>query len=158
MLVVKVTYPSFNCGAVLSGLLSKVVGEIAEKTGISKLLGKITGLLRRTSKRLPATTEASVADKLEKYLLNFAHPEGRSKAKWFQEALGFTKENLADLAKQIKFDAAKAFQTAVTEYGTKFNQVIEIVGANGNRIEVTFAWIRNKDGVVRLVTAIPSSR
>ncbi len=134
------------------------MGELAEKTGISKLLRKMARLLRRTPKSLPATTEASVADKLEKYLLNSAHPDGRSKAKWFREALDFTKENLTDLAKQIKFDSAKAFQTAVTEYGTKYNQVIEIVGANGKRIEVTFAWIRNKDGIVRLVTAIPTSR
>ena len=80
------------------------------------------------------------------------------KAKWFEQALGFTKENLGDLAQQIKFDPAKAVQTGVTEYGTKFNQVIEIVGANGKRIEVTFAWIQNKDGVVRLVTAIPTPK
>lgn len=126
--------------------------------GLSKLLGKIAGLLTRSPKGLPATTEASVADKLETYLLNFAHPEGRAKAKWFREALAFTIENRDDLAKQIKFDPAKAFQTAVTDYGVKFNQVIEIVGANGRRIEVIFAWIRNKDGIIRLVTAIPAPR
>lgn len=59
---------------------------------------------------------------------------------------------------KIRFYPAKVVQTAVTEHGTKFNQVIEIVGANGKRIEVTFAWIRNNDGVVRFVTSIPAKK
>jgi hypothetical protein len=37
----------------------------------------------------PATTEASVADKLDRYSLNPDHPQGGPKAKWFKEALGF---------------------------------------------------------------------
>lgn len=107
---------------------------------------------------LPATSEASVADKLERYLLNPDHAVGKPKAKWFQQALGFTRENAADLAKQIKFNEAAATVTAVTEHGTKFNQVITIIGANGKSIDVTFAWIKNNDEVVRLVTSIPTSR
>jgi hypothetical protein len=103
-----------------------------------------------------AATAQSVADKLRTYLLNPAHPKGGSKAKWFKEALGFTEQNLDDLAKQITFNPATAVETAVTQFGTKYNQVIEIVGANGRRIGVTFAWIKNNDGVVRLVTAIPT--
>jgi hypothetical protein len=106
----------------------------------------------------PATTEASVADKLERYLLNPDHPVGGPKAKWFQEALGFTKENAADLAKQIKFDETAATITGVTEHGTKFNQAIRITGANGRIIDVIFAWIKNTDGVVRLVTGIPTPK
>ena len=38
------------------------------------------------------------------------------------------------------------------------NQVITIIGANGKSIDVTFAWIRNNDGVVGLVTSIPTPR
>ena len=92
------------------------------------------------------------------YLLDLNHPFGGSKAKWFKQALGFTQDNLDDLAKQIHFDPSKAIQTGVTEYGTKYNQVIKIVGANGKKIDVTFAWIRNNDGVVRLVTSIPTPK
>ncbi len=99
-----------------------------------------------------------MADKLRRYLLDPNHPVGGDKARWFRDALGFTKDNLDDLARQIKFHPAKAIQTGVTEHGTKFNQVIEIIGANRKRIEVTFAWIRNNDGVVRLVTGIPTPR
>ena len=108
--------------------------------------------------KLPATTEASVADKLNRYLLNPDHPQGGPKAKWFKEALGFDRENAADLAKQIQFDESKATVTGVTQHGTKYNQVITIQGANGKVIDVTFAWIKNQDGIVRLVTGIPTPR
>ncbi|MGG1556416.1 DUF6883 domain-containing protein [Paenibacillus ferrarius] len=103
-------------------------------------------------------TEQSVIDKLDKYLLNPDHPIGGSKANWFQKALGFSRDNLDDLAKQIVFDPAKAVETGITEYGTKFNQVISIIGANEKVIDITFAWIKNTDGVIRLVTGIPSGK
>ncbi len=105
-----------------------------------------------------AKTAESVTDKLQRYLLNPDHPVGGSKAKWFEQALGYTKDNLGDLAKQIVFDSTKAVETGVTEYGTKYNQVITITGANGKQIDVTFAWIKNLDGIVRLVTAIPTDK
>jgi hypothetical protein len=92
---------------------------------------------------------------LARYLLNPNHPVGASKAKWFEQALGYTRSNADDLARQIVFDPTKAVETAVTQHGTKFNQIISIQGANGRIIDVTFAWIRNNDGVVRLVTGIP---
>jgi hypothetical protein len=51
-------------------------------------------------------------------------PEGE----WFEQALGFTRENAPELGKQIVFDGAKAVETGVTQFGTKYNQVIPIVG------------------------------
>ncbi|MEU1522404.1 hypothetical protein ABZ413_09410 [Nocardia rhamnosiphila] len=62
------------------------------------------------------------------------------------------------MERQIKFDPETAVETGTTQYGTKYNQTIPIVGANGKTIEVNFAWIRNEDGVVRLVTAIPTKK
>lgn len=107
---------------------------------------------------LPATTEMSVQDKLYNYLLDPGHAVGGPKAKWFREALGFTRENMDDLARQIVFDPARAVETAVTPHGVKYNQTISITGANGRQIDVLFAWIRNNDGVVRLVTAPPTKK
>ncbi|MHA3022473.1 WXG100-like domain-containing protein [Mycobacterium sp. BMJ-28] len=103
-------------------------------------------------------SQASVRDKLERYLLNPDHEIGGPKAAWFERALGFTRENAPDLAKQIVFDESRAVETGVTQFGTKYNEVIPVTGANGKTIDVTFAWIRNNDGVVRLVTAIPTGR
>lgn len=91
-------------------------------------------------------------------MLNAEHPVGGPKAKWFEEALGYTQENAASLARQIVFDPAKAVATELTQHGQKFEQVIAIAGANGKTIDVNFVWIRNNDGVVRLVTAIPTKR
>lgn len=108
--------------------------------------------------RLPASTSESVANKLDRYLLNPDHPVGASKAKWFREALGFTRDNADGLARQIVFDPARAVATNTTQHGQKFEQVIGIQGVNGRVINVTFAWIRNNDGIVRLVTAIPTKR
>jgi hypothetical protein len=107
---------------------------------------------------LPATTEMSVQDKLYNYLLDPEHSVGGAKAKWFREALGFTRENMDDLARQIVFDPARAVETAATPHGVKYNQTIRITGANGRQIDVLFAWIKNNDGVVRLVTAPPTRK
>ena len=67
-------------------------------------------------------SRASVDDKLQRYTLNPDHPDGRDKAQWFKKALGYTGENAEGLAKQLVFDEFKAVKTAVTPYGTKFNQ------------------------------------
>jgi hypothetical protein len=104
---------------------------------------------------LPATTEESVADKLQRYLLNPDHPEGKDKAKFFERALGYNRQNADGLAKQLVFNEQAAVQTDVTPYGTKFNQIIDVVGDNGRTVPVKTAWIRNNDGVVRLITAVP---
>ncbi|MFN9363448.1 MAG: DUF6883 domain-containing protein, partial [Planctomycetota bacterium] len=100
-----------------------------------------------------STTAESVTLKLRTYLLDLNHVAGKDKATWFQKALGFTQSNLDDLAKQIKFDPAKAIATELTQHGQKYEQIIEIVGANGRRIPTLFVWIKNNDGIVRLVTS-----
>ena len=105
---------------------------------------------------LPPDTPTSVKRKLNDYLLNAEHPKGESKAKWFKEALGFTQANADELEKQLVFDFKTAEQSAVTEFGVKYNQRISITGANGKVIEVNVAWIKNNDGIIRMVTAIPT--
>jgi hypothetical protein len=61
----------------------------------------------------------SFDDKLWRYLLNPDHEVGEPKAKWFDQALGFTRENAPDISRQTVFDQNKAVETAVTQYGTK---------------------------------------
>ncbi|GAB7193592.1 hypothetical protein NUM3379_43020 [Kineococcus sp. NUM-3379] len=111
-----------------------------------------------TVQQLPPTTAASVNEKLDRYLLNPDHPLGKEKAAWFRQALGFTRENVEALAVQVRFDASNAVPTELTAHGQKYTQVIAIHGANGRVIDVTFAWIRNNDDVVRLITAIPAKK
>ncbi|MBO0470074.1 hypothetical protein JZO66_05930 [Enterococcus sp. DIV0242_7C1] len=106
----------------------------------------------------PNLTQESINSKLDGYLLNKEHPVGGSKANWFDKALGFNRNNSQQLSKQITFDKSTAVQTSVTDYGTKYSQIIPIKGVNGKIIDVEFVWIKNNDGVVRLVTSIPTKK
>lgn len=56
------------------------------------------------------------------------------------------------------FNGKSAVKGALTQHGQKFDQIIPITGANGRVIDVKFSWIRNNDGVVRLVTGIPTKK
>jgi hypothetical protein len=107
-------------------------------------------------KVLPADSAGSVADKLDRYLLNPDNTRGGPKAEWFKQALGFTRENSADLAKQLIFDESQAVRNGVNEYGTLFRQTINVTGVNGRTIPVATGWIVGADGVPRLTTAFPS--
>lgn len=114
--------------------------------------------------RLGKTTQDSVLIKLDKYLLNPEHKKvvtnkkGETKevysgkAQWFEGALGFNRNNMSDLAKQIQFDPQTAVVTKTTIYGNRYEQTIKIEGANGKSLDVPFIFQRNLDGVVRLVT------
>jgi len=109
--------------------------------------------------KLPPTTATSVEDKAYRYFLNPDHPEGGPKAKWFEKALGFNRSNQSKLTSQIVFNESHAKPTVMTTYGQKYEQIINIQGANGKTIGVPFIWLKYKDdGVVRLVTvpSIPS--
>ena len=108
-----------------------------------------------TKASIEGASRASVRDKLNRYILNSEHPVGGAKARWFRQALGFTRENSEELVRQLVFNEGSAVQTRVTELGTKYNQTINVVGANGRTIPVVTAWIKGNDGIVRLVTALP---
>ena len=56
------------------------------------------------------------------------------------------------------FDAKQAFVTRVDKFGTHFNQMHKIEGANGRVIDVTFGWTKGTDGAVRLTTGIPAKK
>ena len=142
-----------DAGAVFDMTMANAGGEL-----VGGAVGSAVKVTKGASNAAEQLSRESVVDKLNRYLLNPNHSVGGSKAKWFKEALGFTNDNSDALANQIVFDTTKAVQTGVTEFGTKYNQIISITGANGNTIDVTFAWIKNNDGVVRLVTGIPTNK
>ncbi|GIV96376.1 MAG: hypothetical protein KatS3mg057_1033 [Herpetosiphonaceae bacterium] len=111
-----------------------------------------------TARAAAAVSSASVVDKLSRYLLNPDHPRGGDKARWFEQALGYTRDNMEGLARQIVFNKNTAVSQRFTEHGERFSQWIRITGTNGRVIDVKFIWIRNWDGVVRLVTGLPTDK
>ena len=145
----------------LIGQRKPIKEDVAKKMGLdtmSEAQLRELGIERGSShwNQFGRTTEESVARKVEGYLLKPEHVKAdvtlSGKAQWFEQNLGFTKENMDDLIKQIKFDPEKAVPTALTEHGQKYTQLIELNGANGITREVPFVFIKNHDGIVRLVT------
>jgi hypothetical protein len=129
------------------------------------LKGFVNAVKKPKSVVLPVTesateiTQRSVLSKLSTYLLNKEHPVGSSKADWFQKALGFSKDNMDDLAKQINFDSTKAISKGNNGFANMYEQIIPIKGANGKTIDVQFNFaIPNGEIAPKLVGAIPTKK
>jgi hypothetical protein len=99
--------------------------------------------------------QASVEGKLYTYSLNPDHRDGGPKSRVFKAALGFTRENMDELAKQLVFDSNSAIPIGRNEQGQLYRQIISVRGANGRTANVKTGWIlRNDDGTIRLTTAV----
>ena len=106
---------------------------------------------------IPDTTEATVAtEKVRDYLLNPEHPDGGSKAAWFQ-SLGYARDRWEELASDLLALAAACdqFATVRTPFGVKY-VVKGQVGRKSHRFASVLAvWIVEAGRPPRLVTAYP---
>lgn len=134
------------------------VAEVFGEVKIGTSVRPCSDLGRATAVASPGFETSNLQRKLKDYLLDPAHPQNQTKATWFDDALGFNKENWQDLASQLKFDETTATQTKLTKYGTTYEQVIPIAGANGKTVSATFVFMKDNNGVVRFVTGIPTKR
>jgi hypothetical protein len=113
-------------------------------------------------------TEVLEADlpeaKFVRYLLNPDHPDGRSKAKFFNDKLGISASDWRYLAAQFH---AGLRQTDLTKlkvkewkdgYGASFNCTIPILGINGQTGIVETNWILKPGRLPQLSTAFPAQR
>lgn len=138
-------------GAIVEGAVSKIRSQGGKNIG-----GRTNG--GENNGADAGFDTSNLKSKLEGYLLDSTHPQNQAKANWFQQALGFDKNNWQDLASQIKFNEATAIPTKSTQYGQTFEQSIPITGANGKTIDTTFVFMKDASGVVRLVTGIPTKK
>lgn len=95
-------------------------------------------------------------EKIQGYLLNHEHPEGGSKAVWF-ENLGYSQSNWQILAKNL-LEIAKTcehFDTEQSAYGVKYKAAGIISLADHRPARVLTVWIVEEDDPPRLVTAYP---
>lgn len=78
----------------------------------------------------------------------------KNKAKAFELALGYTKDNYQDLKKQVmeKVDERKLVPRGDIGYGMRYECVIEVDGLNGKKAKVLTAWI--EDGKDKRLTSI----
>ena len=86
-------------------------------------------------------------EKLTGYALNMEHPSGKEKAKAFRDALGYTKDNYADLKAKIleSFNENELVYKKESSYGKLYEQIMKITGPNGKIANVLTAWIKEND-------------
>lgn len=90
-------------------------------------------------------------EKLVEYALN---PEKSPKAEGFRKALGYTLDNWEELNDNIMshIDESKFVEKGDSGYGMRYEQIIELVGANGKKANVLTAWI--DDGEDKRLTTL----
>ncbi len=105
---------------------------------------------------LPVAEDAIVARrKLERYVLDPSHADGRHKARVFRSALGIAAEDWRYLRDAILAGVREApvSSTVPTPYGLRCTVVMPIQGINGQRHDVLTAWLVKEGTPPRLVTA-----
>lgn len=103
-----------------------------------------------------ATAAIAAPEKVRDYLLNLEHPDGGSKAAWFQ-SLGYTRDHWHELASDLLALAAtcKEFATVRTPFGVKYVVKGQIGRAPQRSATVLAVWIIEANRPPRLVTAYP---
>ena len=106
---------------------------------------------------IPDATEATVATKkVRDYLLHPKHPDGGSKAAWFQ-SLGYARDRWQELASELLALATtcEQFATVRTPFGLKYGVKGQIGRGLHRSASVLAMWIVEADRPPRLVTAYP---
>ena len=80
-------------------------------------------------------------EKFTKYALNYE--KAPDKAKAFEAALGYTKDNYQELIDAIAahFDEEKLVEKGDNGFGMRYSQVMNLTGPNGKTAKVLTAWI-----------------
>src|SRR5882672_6181367 len=100
------------------------------------------------SDSLPIYEKAEIpSDKLEKYVLDPAHPVGKHKARVFKSVLGFNQSDWRALADSIRNELPynKAHPTKSDSFGQRYEAIMPITGPNGNTENLVTAWIIKAD-------------
>ena len=107
--------------------------------------------------QLPNCEQANVADaKLYRYLLNHEHPEGKSKAR-FYELIGYT----PDKAELLRSDLIRLACSglAVNAQGFKYTVVGPINAPNARTYQILSVWaVEPPENAPRLITAYPNNQ
>ena len=108
--------------------------------------------------QLPYADRAVVpVRKITEYLLNEAHPQGRTKAAFFQR-LGFRREQPDQLQRALLQLAQTSDMTETAfAFGRKYAGVGVITAPNGRRVRLVTVWVlRANQPPPVLVTAYPA--
>ena len=107
---------------------------------------------------LPNASESFVSiDKVTNYLLNRNHPEGGSKASFF-ESLGFSYANISVFIEALKDIPRREHvsNTIQNQFGTKYIIDGILKSPNSRNPQITTVWIiEHQSKIPKLVTAYP---
>lgn len=127
--------------------------------------GKTKGELKKNEQFfLPINKIGDVrynATKIQGYLLNPNHPIGFSKAKFFNDVLGYTEKDAKLFHKNVvkSIIGRKPIETQRTEYGVKHTYETEIIGRKSNKIRANVVVVVQKDKgriTYKIVTVYPN--
>lgn len=107
--------------------------------------------------KLSPKTTIIAPEKLRDYVLNLAHSDGESKARFLGE-IGYDQTNWQILEKDLREQHLTIAATPGKKsiYGMKFEIVAPLVGPNGEKRWIRSIWmIRKGENVARFVTLIP---
>ena len=81
------------------------------------------------------------------------------KAKAFELALGYTKDNAAELLQSIfdNADESRFVEKGDSGFGMRYEYIMELEGSNGKKARVVTAWIR-ENGKLRLTSVYVTGR
>jgi hypothetical protein len=103
------------------------------------------------------TAEQAIIDprKLERYLLDSTHVDGRHKARVFHSTLGLAAADWRYLRDAIMAGLREAPVSSIvpTPYGLRCTVVMPIQGINGRHHDVLTGWLVEEAAPPRLVTA-----
>ncbi len=83
--------------------------------------------------------------KFTEYALDFNKDPNKARA--FKDALGYTKDNAKELIDNIdvNFDESKLIERGDIGFGMRYQQIMQLTGANGKTANVVTAWIKEED-------------
>lgn len=111
----------------------------------------------KKSDLLPNADKVDIPEaKIKSYALNKNHPSGRDKAIAFEKALGYNLNNADDLIKNVKDNVSKykAVFKGESQFGKKYEVVMNIKGPNGKTAKVLTGWIIAPDSDMPRLTTI----
>ena len=100
---------------------------------------------------------------MEDYLLNPDHPQGRSKAKFLEEVLGYSRGDGQALHDNIAaaLEGKEPTKTTVTEHGVKYEYEISLRSCNDEATTANVTVIIQQDNGsddYRIITLVPRKK
>ena len=110
--------------------------------------------------KLSSKTTIIVPEKLYDYLLNHAHLDGASKAKFLAE-IGYNQRNHHILEMDLRNQhlSLETLPGKLSIFGTKYEIVAPLVGPNGKKRWVRSIWmIRRGEETANFITLVPEKK